>query len=64
MTPAVKSVVMAQTCLSFTLIANLYDINLYLSTAHILTAVQSEYYHNKHDGHSKTEFEKVPVTGG
>jgi hypothetical protein len=29
-----------------------------------LTSIQSEYYYSWHDGWSKTEFKKVPITGG
>jgi len=55
---------MARTCLTFPRITNLYDIAQYLSTARILTFVQSEYYYSRYDGQSKTDFEKVPITGG
>jgi hypothetical protein len=57
-------VVMARTCLTFPRITNLYDIAQYLSTARILTSGQFEYYYSRYNGQSKTDFEKVPITGG
>ena len=64
MTPTTMQVTMARTCLASLRIPNLYGTARYLSTASILTSAQYGYYYGKYDGWSKTEFEKVPITGG